>query len=175
MHHFVRRGVWLTLGLVVFGCGGRGGSAATLPGGNKVAILVYSDRGISEATPESDTEQVNQLTDWMESDLIAILKKTGYDATMVANKDEPTAVGRYLLRTQVVNYNGGNKAAREFVGWGAGAARLQTHFELIGPNGSVYVAGSPNVASSRINWQHVARKVNLQTVDSVNQRLRRGL
>jgi hypothetical protein len=146
-----------------------------MPNGGKVAILVYADRGVSADPAGNASEQVNQLADWMEADLIAILQKTGYQAAVVANKDEPTARGRYLLRTQVVDYNGGSRAARALVGWGAGAARLETHFELIGPKGAVYVAGSPSVATSRSNWQRVARKVNLQTVDSVNERLRQGL
>jgi hypothetical protein len=175
MRSFNRICALFALSLMAVACGGRGGSAATLPTGAKIAILVYSDRGVSAETPDANAEQVNQVADWMEGDLIAILQKTGYESSLVANKDEPTAIGRYLLRMQVVDYNGGSKAAREFVGWGAGAAHLQTHFELIGPNGAVYLAGSPSVGTGRSNWQHVARKVNLQTVDSVNRRLRQSL
>jgi hypothetical protein len=86
-----------------------------------------------------------------------------------------TEAGRYLLRMNIVDYNGGSKAARMFVGWGAGSARLSVHYELVGANGAVYIMASPNAATGRADWQHVARKINLDTVDAVNARLRRGL
>jgi hypothetical protein len=170
-----RFGWWVLVALASMACGGRGGSAATMPNGNKVAIMVYLDRGVTAETPEDKANQLNQLADYMGQDLVDILNKTGYDATLIASKDVPTAVGRYVLHTTIANYNAGNRAARAFVGFGAGAARLDVTFELLGPNGQVYVKGAPSSGTSRANWQHVARKANLETVDTVNARLRSGL
>lgn len=161
--------------LAASACGGRGGSAATMPNGNKVAIMVYLDRGITAETPEDKAQQLNQVADWLGRDLVDILRGTGYDATLISSKDVPTEVGRYVLHTTIKSYNGGNRAARVFVGFGAGAARLETEFELIGPGGQVYVRGAPSAGTSRADWKHVARKINLETVDTVNARLRSGL
>lgn len=119
-------------------------------------------------------EQLDQLGRFMEEDLLAILEGTGYAAVRVEDPATTPAPGRYLLRTRVVSYKAGSKAARMLVGFGAGAAQLDTQFELVGPDGSVYVAGAPSVASGR-DWKNAARKVNLQTVDAVNARLHQSL
>jgi hypothetical protein len=156
-------------------CGGRGGSAATLPSGQKIAIMVYADRGVTAETPADKAAQLNEVGAWMENDLLSMLKGTGYDAALVTDKDTPTELGRYLLRLQIVDYNGGSKAARMFVGWGAGTAHLNTHYELVGPKAEVYLTASPTAATSRSDWQHVARKINQDTVDAVNARLHKSL
>jgi hypothetical protein len=163
----------LTLGLGACG-GGRTGSAATLPGGAKIAILVYADHGTPPGTAPEKIEQNDQLGQWMDSDLLAILDGTGYAASKVADPATPTGPGRYLLRTRIINYNAGSKAARMLVGMGAGAAKLDTAYELVGPNGSVYVAGAPSVGTGR-DWKNAARKINLETVDAVNARLHQSL
>lgn len=155
-------------------CSGRTGSAVTLPSGGKVAILVLANRGDTANMLPEEHEQLDQLGRWLEEDLLAILGKTGYSAVRVGDASVTAAPGRYLLRTRVVSYNAGSKAARMLVGFGAGSARLDTHYELVGPDGKVYVAGAPSVASGR-DWKNAARKVNLQTVDAVNARLHQSL
>jgi hypothetical protein len=163
------------LALALGACGGgRTGSAVTMPGGGKISIMVFSDRGTPPGTAPDKVQQNEQLGSWMESDLLAILEGTGYAAGRVADPNTPVGPGRYLLRTRIVNYNAGSKAARMLVGMGAGAAKLDMAYELIGPNGSVYVAGAPSVGTGR-DWKNAARKVNLETVDAVNARLHQSL
>jgi hypothetical protein len=157
--------------LVFFGCGGRSGSAATMPDGSRIAVLVYTDRGITPDMAPDRVAQLEQIASWMENDLLSILDKTGYAPALVTDPNTPTGPGRYLLRVTIRNYNAGSKAARMLVGFGAGAAVLDTHFELFGPDSPApYVAGDPSVGSGR-DWKNSARKVNLQTVDAVNARL----
>lgn len=160
-----------TLTLVACG-GGRTGSAAKMPDGSAIAVLVHLDRGLPpDATPER-IEQVDQLASWMEDDLLAILTKTGYAATRVADPNTAAGPGRYVLRVRIKDYNAGSKAARMMVGFGAGAAVLRTHFELMGGAETPLVAGDPDVGSGR-DWKNAVRKVNLQTVDAVNATLNR--
>jgi hypothetical protein len=156
--------------LLLTACGSKG---PTTPSGDPLAILAFFDRGTAGMAPEK-IQQVDQLANWMEPDLIRILNNYGYAATQVNDPNTPVGPGRYLLRVRIVEYNAGSKAARMFVGYGAGAARLDTAFELIGPDGSVYASGAPSVASGR-DWNYAARKVNEQTVTSVTARLRQGL
>jgi hypothetical protein len=158
-----------TFGLFACG-GGRTGSAPKNPDGSRMAMLVHFDRGITpDMTPER-VQQMEQLAAWMESDLLAILEKTGYAAARVEDANAPTGPGRNLLRIKITNYSAGSKAARMLVGFGAGSAVLDTHYELIGEGGAVLVAGDPSVGSGR-DWKNSARKVNLLTVDSCNARL----
>ena len=162
---------WMLAALSLIACGGgRTGSAVKNPDGSAVAILCHFDRGITpEMTPEKQ-EQVQQLATWMEDDLLSILNKTGYAATRVDDPNTPAGPGRYVLHVTIKNYNAGSKAARMLVGFGAGAAVLDTHFDLVGEGGSSLVSGDPSVGSGR-DWKNSARKVNLQTVDAVNARL----
>jgi hypothetical protein len=154
----------------VFACGGRTGSAPKNPDGSRIAVMLYSDRGIAPDAPPERVEQLNQLGDWMENDLLAILDKTGYAATRVSDPNTPAGPGRFVLKVTIRNYNAGSTAARMLVGFGAGAAVLDTHFELFGTAPGPLVIGDPSVGSGR-DWRNSARKVNLQTVDAVNARL----
>jgi hypothetical protein len=152
--------------------GGRTGSAATLPDGARIAVLVHLDRGITPDMAPDRVTQIDQIASWMESDLLSILDKTGYAATRVEDPATPAGPGRYVLRVKITEYNAGSKAARMFVGLGAGSAKLNTHFDLVGDGAVALAAGDPSVASSR-DWTNAARKVNQQTVDTVNAALHR--
>jgi len=158
-----------TLALVACG-GGRTGSAATMPDGSRIAIMVHTDEGLPPDAAPDRVQQVQQLSTWMENDLLAILDKTGYAASRVEDPNTPAGPGRYVLRVKITDYNAGSKAARMLVGFGAGAAVLNTHYELIGEGGTPLVAGDPSVGSGR-DWKNSARKINLQTVDAVNTQL----
>lgn len=151
-------------------CGGRAGKAPTMPNGGPIAIMVHLNRGITPDMPPERVQQMNQLCDWMENDLLAILDDVGYAPTRVADPATQAGPGRELLRVTIKNYNAGSKAARMWVGFGAGAATLDSHFELIGEGGATLIAGDPSVASGR-DWRNAARKINLQTVEAVNARL----
>jgi hypothetical protein len=162
------------LTLVLMGaCGGRTGSAPKMPDGSKIAIMVVPDRGITPDMEPARVQQIEQLASWMETDLVEILNKTGYAATRTEDPNVQPGPGRYVLRVTITKYNAGSKAARMLVGFGAGAATLDTHFELVGEAGNVEVTGDPSVGSGR-DWKNAARKVNLQTVDTVNARIKQS-
>lgn len=159
------------LACCLFACGGgRTGSAAKNPDGSQLAIMVFTDRGIQPDMPPDRVAQIDQMAEWMENDLLAILDKTGYAAARVVDPNTQPGPGRFVLRVTVKNYSAGSKAARMLVGFGAGAVVLDTHFELFGPAPGALVIGDPSVGSGR-DWTNAARKVNLQTVDAVNTRL----
>lgn len=173
LHTFRAAGL-LVLGLLAFtACGGRQ-SAPTLPSGKPVAVLVYLDRTVAPETPPEKATQLAEVADFMEPDLLAVLRDSGYDAAVVSGAAQPVE-GQYTLKVQITEYSGGSKAARMFVGFGAGAARLESHFELIGPNGVSYTQGSPSASTGRTSWQRVVRKVNQEIVAAVNVRLGQGL
>jgi hypothetical protein len=153
------------------GCGGRTGTAATMPDGSRLAIMVHTDERITPDMAPDRVAQLSQISDWMENDLLSILGKTGYAATRIEDPATPPGPGRLVLRISITDYNAGSKAARMLVGFGAGAAVLRTHFELYGDaSATPLIVGDPDVGSGR-DWRNSARKVNLQTVDAVNARL----
>lgn len=155
-------------------CGGRTGSAAKMPDGKSILINVYFDSGVAAEMDDAQAKQRQQLASWMQADLINMIQGTGYNVVQVADPATPTGPGRYLLRVHITNYNAGSKAARMFVGFGAGAVQLDTHFELVGKDGEIVIAGDPSVGSGR-DWKNAARKVNENTVDAFNAQLNRSL
>ena len=174
MQPFARLTLLSALLLSVAACGGRS-EAPTLPDGKKLTVMVYIDGAPAGGGDTAKMEQVETVVDWMKPDLVQVLKNAGYDAGAVADPNTPVGPGSYLLRVQILEYRGGSKAARMFVGFGAGAASLNTHFELIGAGNKSYVSGSPGAGTSRVDWQHLARKANLEITDSVNARLHQSL
>ncbi len=168
----IRYALTLLVAALMFACGGRTGSAPKNPDGSQIAILLYTDRGIQPDMPPDRVQQIDQMSEWMENDLIAILNKTGYAATRVAGADTQAGPGRHVLKVTVKDYSAGSKAARMLVGFGAGAVVLDTHFELYGEGASPLVAGAPGVGSGR-DGTNAARKVNPQTADTVNAGLSR--
>ena len=157
--------------LTSLGCGGRTASAPKMPDGSPIAIMVHTDERITPDMAPDRVAQLNQISSWMENDLISILQKTGYAATRIEDPSTPPGPGRLVLRVAITDYNAGSKAARMLVGFGAGAAVLRTHFELLGDaTPGPLVAGDPDVGSGR-DWRNSARKVNLQTADTVNARI----
>jgi hypothetical protein len=177
--HTFRTASLLVIGLLaatamsLSACGGRH-AAPTLPSGKPLAVLVFMDRTVAPETPPEKASQLKEVADYMEPDLLAVLRESGYDAAVVSGA-VPAVEGQYTLHVQITEYNGGSKAARMFVGFGAGSARLESHFELIGPNGTSYTSGSPGSSTGRTSWQRVVRKVNQEIVAAVNVRLRQGL
>jgi hypothetical protein len=153
-------------------CGG-GGKAATMPDGAKIALLVSFDRG-TEGQPPEKVQQVGQLADYAEPDFLAMLSKMGYEASRVDDPNTPPGPGRYVVRYRIIHYNAGSKAARMFVGFGAGSAKLDTSYELIGPDGSTYTKGAPSVASSQ-DWKKAAHKVNQESAKAIDTRLHQSL
>lgn len=160
--------------LLLAACGG-GQRAPTLPNGQRLAIMVILDRTLPPDAPPDKVQQLQQVSDQFEADLVDVLRANGYEAAAVAAADLSNEPGRYILKTQILNYDGGSKAARMFVGFGAGAARLDAAFELLGPGGASYIKGTPGVSTSKSDWRRVVRKVNEDIAAAVNVRLRQGL
>lgn len=137
--------------------------------------MVIMDRTAPPDAAPDKIQQLQQVADEFESDLVDVLRANGYDAAAVAQIDNSNEPGRYLLKTQILNYNAGSKAARMFVGFGAGSARLDAAFELLGPGGASYLKGTPGVSTGKADWRRVVRKVNEDIANAVNVRLRQSL
>ena len=132
--------------------------AAVAPDGTPLTLAIYFDRATSQGKPD----QVNQLIGFMEPDLHSLLLAAGYKLEQTNNPETfLPGPNRYLLIIRVVNYNPGSSAARRWVGFGAGAAQLDTqHFLFAGPD-QIVLQGTGSVASGR-DWNFAAMKINQQ-------------
>jgi len=133
--------------------------APKAPDGSQVEIVVYFDRGLAGKTEDQQT-QLNQLSDWMENNLVEMYTDVGYAVQKITALEQYTpGPGRYLLTVATVNYNPGSKAARMLVGFGAGSAALDTHYEFKGENGKSMIAKDHGRPSGR-DWKHIAKALN---------------
>lgn len=122
--------VLLALVSMFAACGG-GQKALRTKTGGPVNLQVFIDPGIRPTTDDQKASQLNQVASFMTTDLLARLKRAGYQATLAATKDAfAPADDTYLLIVTITAYNAGNKAARMLVGGGAGAASLAIHYDL---------------------------------------------
>jgi hypothetical protein len=137
--------------------------------GKKPKINVLMDVS-GDGLAQVQIDQREQLNDFMGKDLLRMLNRAGYEASLIANRNQ-YAKGTYLLKVTIVRYNPGSKAARIVVGFGAGAVSLDTRYELFAPGGNLLVSDEHGVGSS-MDWTSCARKLNKQTVDAVSGKLK---
>ena len=127
------------------GCGAK--RAAIQPGaGGDIAIVVV-DQGPSTLNAAQQRELTRTNT-WMKRDIVKQLSRAGFKATLINSKKEFSGSG-YLLVIETAKFNAGSRAARAFVGYGAGSASLDLKYKLMGSNRAVIQAWQDGVGSSK--------------------------
>jgi len=127
----------------------------------KGTIYVIVDRNIKSDQRADKAKAQKQIGDWMEKDLLKVLKKrVGFDAKAIKSASEfKQGKDNYLLNVTIVKYNPGSAAARAWVGFGAGAASMDISYTLKSSQGKKVLSNSDGVGSGA-SWQRVARKLN---------------
>ncbi|MBU2621056.1 MAG: DUF4410 domain-containing protein [Proteobacteria bacterium] len=143
---------------------------AAVPAGKNLKISVLMDTG-DDNLAQIKMDQRERLNDFMGTDLVRMLNKAGYEASLIESRSQYKS-GTYLLKVTIVRYSAGSKAARIVVGFGAGAVSLDTRYELFAPGGNSILSDEHGVGSS-LDWTSCARKLNKQTVDAVKDKLGR--
>jgi hypothetical protein len=139
--------------------------------GSKVEIAVLSDRRDPKEMEARQWGWRNEVGQFMESDLVNQLNRAGYTARLIKSQNEfESADGRYLLKVEIKSYNPGSSAARVLVGFGAGAAGLDTHYELYGAATNPVLAWDDGVGTSQ-HWTKLPRKLNSNAVRKINEQL----
>ena len=134
-------------------------------------LFVLIDRGIEKSFTADQVRNRDQVGEFMEQDLPAVLKKSGFNARLISKRSEyQGAAGSYLLTVKITNYNPGSKAARMLVGYGAGATSMDTHYELYGSDSKPLLSDNQSVGSGR-DWRNVIRKINEQTAKAVSNKV----
>ncbi len=145
-------------------------SAGAVFAGGKLFVVI--DRGIESSFNDGQIKNRNAVGEWMETDLVKLLEKAGFDAELIKSKwDYKAAAGTNLLVVKIKEYNPGSKAARIMVGFGAGATSMKTHYELFGNGTTPILTDDLGVGSGR-DWRNVIRKLDEQTVDGVKGKLK---
>jgi Domain of unknown function (DUF4410) len=133
----------LLLGLI----GGCSKKKANLnPSGVKDIAMLTLDGNLPEQTVDQARELKNTL-DWMSRDLIKGFKDSGFRAILIDNMAAYKAeMGKIV---EVDRFNAGNRAARAFVGFGAGSASLALNYKLLDEKGALLSEWRDGVGSSK--------------------------
>lgn len=119
-----------------------------LAAGRPAIVLLTLDGQLGEQS--TDQERELRLTiDWMDRDLLKIFRDGGFQPLLIKEMSEyRTDLGKLLI-VDVERFNPGSRAARAFVGFGAGAASLDLSYKLLDERGALLAEWRDGVGSSK--------------------------
>jgi len=158
--------VIFTIGLV--------SSASAVEKNAQTTICVLFDNGVNNSLEARQAKAQTQVADWMDDDLVRVFArytKAGYQAKRIEKRTDFTPqTGNYLLTVKIIEYRPGSKAARMFVGYGAGGVSLKIHYELYANGKNAILVKDDGVFSGR-EWISAARKLNENMAKAITERL----
>ena len=129
-----------------------------------IAILTL-DGKLPNQTADQDRE-LKTVIDWMDRDLLKIMKQAGFQPVLIKDRQEYQPEMGKLLVVDVDKFNAGNRAARAFVGFGAGAASLDLSYKLLDESGGPLSEWRDGVGSS-LGGTYCAQTLNKRALDKV--------
>ena len=165
-----RLAIFISLILIIGVSAGCGKKHVSLnPGVVKDLVVLTLDGDLSGQTDDQKRELAGVIK-WMDRDIIANLKRSGFNAVLIKDmKEYKPAMGK-LLVVDVEDFNAGNRAARAFVGFGAGAASLDLSYRLLDEQGAVIIEWQDGVGSSK-GGTYCAQTLNRNTIEKVVDQL----
>lgn len=141
--------------------------------GSKYKVQCLVDAGITADLNEVQVRAQRQMATWMENDLLRLLTNAGYQSAPVSSSNQfKGGAGTYLLQAKIVNYNPGSKAARMFVGMGAGSTSIDIQYQIINGNKKQIVDQADGVGSSR-DWNYCCRTLNQRMIATLGMNVGR--
>lgn len=129
-----------------------------------IAVLTL-DGNLPNQTADQDRE-LKIVIDWMDRDLIKNMKQAGFQPVLIKDRQEYKPEMGKLLEVDVDKFNAGNRAARAFVGFGAGAASLDLTYRLLDESGAPLSEWRDGVGSS-LGGTYCAQTLNKRALEKV--------
>lgn len=149
-------------------------SAPKLSDGNAITLHFYCDTEITNQVPTENAVQIEEVADFMQRHFLGYASKSGYNVNILKDKSSfKTQPGHYLLAVKIKKYNPGNKALRVMVGFGAGAASMDTHYALYAEEDAAILSKDDGVGSSNPNWIVIPAKLNEKMLIEVTKTLKK--
>jgi Domain of unknown function (DUF4410) len=140
----------------------------------QITICILFDNGVNETFEARQAKAQTQLSDWMDDDLVKVFArytKAGYQAKLIEKREDFTPQSNnYLLTVKIIKYQAGSKAARTFVGYGAGGVSLKINYELFANGANAILTNDGGIFSGR-EWVKAARKLNENMAKAVTEKL----
>ncbi|OEU60450.1 MAG: hypothetical protein BA870_12235 [Desulfuromonadales bacterium C00003094] len=132
-------------------------------------ISVLSLRGDTSSMTQDQIVELQRVGTWMDRDIIKQLKRVGYSAKLLKSRRDFSGAG-HLLIIDVDKFNPGNRAARVFVGFGAGAASLDLDYQLINSRNKRVAQWKDGVGSSK-GGTYCAQTLNRNAIEQLKGKL----
>lgn len=157
----------LMMSLLVVGVlGGCGKKRAKLNPTMSESIAVLTMDGNLPDQTDDQIAELDRVLEWMDDDIIANLKRSGFNAVLINNKKEYLAEMGNLLVIDVEAFTAGNRALRGFVGFGAGSASLDLDYNLLNTKGEKLLSWKDGVGSSK-GGTYCAQTLNVNAQDKL--------
>lgn len=149
--------------IILTGCGRKNVSLS--PGiANDLTILTLNG-DLPNQTKDQEVE-LSRIISWMDRDILKNMKQTGYNAILIKDIKDYKQNSSKLLVISVDNFNAGNRAARAFVGFGAGASSLDLNYNLLDEKGGELLAWKDGVGSSK-GGTYCAQTLNRNAINKI--------
>jgi len=153
----------LLLAGIVGGCGKK--RVSLNPGVPKDIVVLTLDGNLQGQT-DDQVAALQSVLRWMDRDIINNLKRSGYNAILIKEKKDYTASMGKLLTIDVEDFNAGSRAARAFVGFGAGAASLDLDYHFLDESGHLIEEWKDGVGSSK-GGTYCAQTLNRNAIEKI--------
>ncbi|MDR1759559.1 MAG: DUF4410 domain-containing protein [Fibrobacter sp.] len=137
-----------------------GPRAVTNHDGSSLPVMLLFDAGWEQIDRENPNhvDQRQSIENYYKENLLESFKNAGYEAVLIDNLNEASNPDIWVIEVKITNYNPGSKAARMLVGFGAGAAVLDTYVR-VGKSGDWKWMKDYSYGTSG-NWQKTIVKSN---------------
>jgi hypothetical protein len=163
----------LSLLLLVGTVGGCGKKQLNLNPGVPKNIAVLSLDGNLAGQTADQARELDRTLRWMDRDMIRSLKRAGLNAVLVKDRKSYKKNMGKLLIINVDNFNPGSRAARAFVGYGAGAASLDLNYAFLSEDGKNLLTWKDGVGSSK-GATYCAQTLNRNATEKIVNFLNNG-
>ena len=142
-------------------------AAGTAVTGGEISVL--SLRGNTSSMTQDQITELKRVGAWMDRDIIKQLNRAGYSAKLLKSRSDFSGSG-HLLIIDVDKFKAGNRAARAFVGFGAGGSSLDLNYQLVDSQKKMISEWKDGVGSSK-GGTYCAQTLNRNTIKQLQGKL----
>jgi hypothetical protein len=154
---------------LIFGCGPP--KPPVIRDSKQVAIFVLSDRGIKSGMTEDESKDRNEMGQFMEENLVDLLKHEGYNTTLIQNMNQDVqGPENYLIAFRINNLRLVGKGSRFWIGMMGGPTILECHIEVSGSSGKLSMSYDDEDTTTG-DWTNSPRELNERLAKKINDRL----
>jgi hypothetical protein len=129
-----------------FGCG-KHRSAQISQGIDTIAVLTTTNN-LGELTKDQSRD-LKVSMEWMHQDITKLFKETGYRVIILDDFESFRPEMGILLLIDIEGFKTGDKAAKTFVGLGAGSSMLSRHYKLFNDKMSLILEWRDEMTSNK--------------------------